>query len=248
MTPVEVKRIVGGLPSMTLEQGEAMTRFIGEQGIGDILELGFHHGVSTCYMAAALAGRGGGSITTIDLEAARAAAPNVEALLERVGERGRVRVHYEPSSYAWRLMRFLEEDPAPRFDLCYLDGAHTWRDDALAFFLADRLLRPGGWIVLDDLDWTFAASPSLKDAGWVRALPADERTEPQVRKIYELLVKPHPGYHNFVVRDGWAYAQKRAGLPRAARDVVTEVRVERVHVGLGGLAVRAARLLLGRRA
>ena len=50
----EVRRIVGNLPHMTLRQAETITQFIADQHIEAILELGFEHGVSTCYMAAAL--------------------------------------------------------------------------------------------------------------------------------------------------------------------------------------------------
>ena len=43
----------------------------------------------------------------------------------------------------------------------------------------------------------------------VQSMPQDERTTPQVRKIYELLVKDHANYHNFCVEHGWVYAQKK---------------------------------------
>jgi len=209
MTCEEVKDLVGDTPHMTLEQGRAITKFIEERKAKDILELGFRHGVSTCYMAAALKKRGGGSIVTIDLESARREEPCIEGLLERAGLRDQVTVFYEPTSYTWRLMRFLQEDPRPRFDFCYLDGAHSWFVDGFAFFLVDRLLRPGGWIILDDLNWTYAQSPSLGETDWVKNMPQDEKTTPQVKLVYELLVKTHPGYHNFAVKNGWAYAQKR---------------------------------------
>jgi predicted O-methyltransferase YrrM len=237
---------------MTLEQAETITKFIADKQVEAILELGFNHGVSTCYMAAALAELGRGSIVTIDLEWTRKATPNIEELLDRIGERHRVKVFYEPTSYTWRIMRFLEEDPTPRFDLCYLDGAHSWFDDALAFFLVDRLLRPGGWIIFDDLDWTFARSPSVKEREWVRSMPLDERTTPQVKKIYELLVKTHPNYHNFRLEDGWAFAQKQdtkdISIQPSQREIVTElfVRVERIQVGLGGGLMSVVNKLRGK--
>ena len=235
----DVKSVVGDLPNMSLKQATTITKFITDNQTKAILELGFKHGVSTCYMAAALSELGRGSIVTIDLELARENRPNVEELLDRIGERGRVTVFYEPTSYTWRLMRFLEENPAPRFDLCYLDGAHDWYVDALAFFLVDRLLQPGGWIIFDDIDWTYATSPSLKGTELVRRMPADEQTTPQVKKIYELLVKTHPSYHNFRLEDGWAFAQKResgsGGSSVVQREVLTELRVQKVHVGLGAV-------------
>ena len=86
----EVRSVVGNLPYMTLKQAEIIAEFIADKQIETILELGFKHGVSTCYMAAALADLGRGSIVAIDLEQARAATPNIEELLNRIGERRRV--------------------------------------------------------------------------------------------------------------------------------------------------------------
>lgn len=150
----EVGRVVGDTPNMTQEQAHRLTEFMTRERVLDVLELGFNHGVSTSYMAAHLTGRGG-HITTIDFVSARHREPNIEGLLGKFGLRNLVTIHYEPTSYTWRLMKLLEEDDSPRFDLCYIDGAHSWFVDGFAFFLVDRLLRPGGWIVFDDLDWTF---------------------------------------------------------------------------------------------
>lgn len=217
MDNVRVKELVGDTSHMSLYQANRLTAFMAEHAVQNVLELGFAHGVSTCYMAAALARFGSGSIVTIDLESARQREPNIEELLARVGQSGRVTVYFEPTSYTWRLMKFLEEERRPAFDLCYIDGAHNWFVDGFAFFLVHLLLKPGGWIIFDDLDWTYATSPSLAHTERVRRMPEDERTTPQVRKVYELLVKSHPQYHNFRMENGWAYAQKKC-------DSVSELR------------------------
>ena len=209
---------------MSLEQAHRITDFIHEHRVSDILELGFAHGVSTCYMAAALAEAEGGSIVTIDRESASRCVPNIEYLLKECGYHDMVTYYYEPTSYTWRLMKSIEENAAPRFDLCYIDGAHTWFVDGFAFFLVDRLLRPGGWIIFDDLDWTYATSPSLRDIEQIQSIPLEERETPQIRKVYELLVKPHPHYNNFRTQDGWAYAQKIndtiTGVPTIRQETV----------------------------
>jgi len=217
MDNVRVKELIGDTSHMSLYQANRLTAFMAEHAVQNVLELGFAHGVSTCYMAAALARFGSGSIVTIDLESARQREPNIEELLARVGQSGRVTVYFEPTSYTWRLMKFLEEERRPAFDLCYIDGAHNWFVDGFAFFLVHLLLKPGGWIIFDDLDWTYATSPSLAHTERVRRMPEDERTTPQVRKVYELLVKSHPQYHNFRMENGWAYAQKKC-------DSVSELR------------------------
>ncbi len=233
MSPEAVKEVVGDLPWMSLPQARTMTAFIREHRLQEILELGFYSGVSTCYLAAAIEDLSSGAVTTIDLEKARAHRPNIEELLEKTGLRQRVRIFYEPSSYTWRLMRFLEEDPAPRFDFCYLDGAHQWAVDGFAFFLVDRLLRPGGWIVFDDLDWNVADCPVNRDSEWARRLPPEERNTAQIRKVYELLVKTHPSYTEFRVEAGMAYARKRPAAVWEPKAIQREVEVKWVPVPEG---------------
>src|SRR6187401_1593211 len=147
LTNADVKRIVGDLPQMTLAQAERVTALLEEQRLTSVLELGWNHGVSTCYMAAALERMGEGHITTIDL-AGRQVTPSIHDLLRQTGLQHRVTTFEEPTSYTWRLMRMLEEDPTPRYDFCYLDGAHSWFVDGFAFFLVDKLLKPGGWMLL----------------------------------------------------------------------------------------------------
>ena len=71
-----------------------------------------------------------------------------------------------------------------------------------------HLLKSGGWIIFDDFNWSYEKSHSLKDLDFVKNMPKDERVTPQVQKIYELLVKPHPDFCNFVTDGYWAYAQK----------------------------------------
>jgi len=227
---------------MSFEQAQKMAQFIRDHNIKDILELGFRYGVSTCYMAATLDELGGGHITTIDLEIVRDQSPNIEELLRKCQLTKYVDVFYEPSSYNWRLMKFLEQDPSPRFDFCYLDGAHDWFVDGFAFFLVDKLLRPGGWIIFDDLDWTYGQSPALKNSPKVKNMPAEEQTTPQVRRVYDLLAKTHPGYGDFMTdADGeWAYAHKLNGSSgNGHREVVREVVKE--EVGLGAALLRAYR-------
>ena len=235
-----VERVVAGVPYMKPEQARVITTKVVESGARDVLELGIMHGVSTCYMAEALEQSGRDwSITSLDREAALRNEPNVEDLLDRLGLRSRVTLLLEPRSYTWRLMKMLAEDPRPRFDFCYLDGAHSWDTDGFAFFLVDRLLRPGGWIVFDDLEWSYAGSPQMMAVDAVRALPADEQQARQVGLVFDLLVRPHPQYGEFAVRDGWGFAQKLATAADGPAPLRREYVVE--QVGLGAVAQRVYR-------
>jgi predicted O-methyltransferase YrrM len=205
MNLIKVKQAVEDLPYMTFKKAQVMQDFIHKHRISNILELGFFHGVSTCYMAAALEEVDQGSIVSIDLHSAQKRQPNIEELLEKCGYLDTVEFYYEPVSYNWRLMKLIEAQERT-FDLCYLDGGHDWYNTGLAFFLVDKLLRPGGWIIFDDLDWTMEHI----EAQWALRKPEEERVTPQVRKVWELLVKTHPHYSNFYEQGGWGYAQKVA--------------------------------------
>ncbi len=236
----KIKERVDSTPHMMLSDAKDMTDLIIEHRLENILELGFRHGVSTCYMAAALDEIGGGHITTIDLQSARSEDPNIETLLNDLGLENYVTIHYEPTSYIWRLMKMLEQDPTPRFDFCYIDGAHDWYTDGFAFFLVDRLLKPGGWIIFDDIDWSYAISPAWRNSEMVKNMPEDEKQTAQVQKVYDLLVKPHPSYCEFKIKGDWAYARKQAVSSNAP---ASEIRKEIIYqeVGLGAAVMRIAR-------
>jgi predicted O-methyltransferase YrrM len=206
----EVRDAVAGVPHLTESQGRQLYDFVLSAKPLSVLELGFAHGVSACYIAAALAANGAGRLTTIDLESARERRPDIAQLLDRTGLADRVRPVHTPSSYTWELMRMLEEtgpDERP-FDFVFIDGAHTWDTDGFAFFLLDRLLAIGGSVLFDDLDWTYATSPTLKDTPFVAALTEQERTTPQVGKVFDLLVRRHPAYGDVRVDGSFGWARK----------------------------------------
>ncbi len=63
-------------------------------------------------------------------------------------------------SYCWPLAKLCLENEGGSgiFDLAYLDGAHALSHDGLACVLLKKLIRKGGYLVLDDLNWSFANS------------------------------------------------------------------------------------------
>ncbi|HEY5049691.1 MAG TPA: hypothetical protein VII50_02230, partial [Acidothermaceae bacterium] len=106
-----------------------------------------------------------------------------------------------------------------------------------------KLLRPGGWMVFDDLPWTYASSPALSQLPWVQKMSDEERTTPQVQRIFDLLVKTHPAYDLFREEGQWGLAQKALTTSGTGAEVriVKEVEVRREKYGLGAVAVKAAR-------
>jgi hypothetical protein len=136
--------------------------------------------------------------------------PTIHSVLGGLGLSHRVSVHVEPRCLTWRLMRLIEASDGPCFDFCYFDGGHSWLITGYAFFLVEKLLRPGGWMVFDDLDWSFQRMIGPDGPpDFIRAMPQDEVETPQVRKVFDLLVKPHPGFHNIRDDGVWGFAQKR---------------------------------------
>ena len=78
-TSNELKDIFG----MSFGQAKYLERFIKSKHLTSLLELGFAHGVSSCYMATMLKDCGGGHLTTIDLISAGHRNPNIEELLDK---------------------------------------------------------------------------------------------------------------------------------------------------------------------
>jgi predicted O-methyltransferase YrrM len=199
------------LPYMTTRQALVLGGLVEREGLSSLLELGTYHGKSTAYMAAVLEMRGRGSLVTIDRIDAKDREPNVYHILKKLSLSHRVQVYLEPRSFTWRLMRLIEEHESPCFDFCYFDGGHSWDVTGYAFFLVDRLLKPGGWVVFDDLDWTYERmiKPDEPMPGFVSRLPEEERSTAQVGKVWDLLVCRSVNYERHEVIGNWGIARKR---------------------------------------
>lgn len=237
---------------MTPDKGRAIYEFILKHEFSKVLELGFAHGVSTCYIAGALHELGRGKVVTVDNKSARARKPSIADLLHGSELVPFVDYHFEPRSYTWFLMRYLEHSLAPDIDFCYIDGAHTWDTDGFSFFLVDKCLKKGGWMLFDDLHWTYASSQAMQnkefldtilgDAQFLERLPAEEKETPQMLKVWELLVKNHPAYDRFVEEREWGFARKAVGATRSPPVVIqnresilayVERLMRRIHRRLG---------------
>jgi predicted O-methyltransferase YrrM len=150
------------LQYMKESQAVIMKNFIHEHEIKSILEIGFYKGKSTAYFAAILEDLGDGHVVTIDKKIARKYEPNIGETLALVGLSHRVTPIFAHRSHTWELGKLASEAPRPQFDMCYFDGGHTWDVTGFGFLLVDILLKPGGWIIFDDLDWTISKSLSRK--------------------------------------------------------------------------------------
>ena len=237
-TAAEVADLAGALPAgIAPERGVELYRFIREHRPRSCLELGVGHGVSALYIGAALEANGAGTLTTVDRQSAQGRTPPARDVIEQAGLSARIDVVYEATSYTWFLHDALRAQLAadgrvePRYDFVFIDGAHTWDVDALAFSLTDRLLRPGGWLLFDDLDWRL-------DARWP-SVPPGQRALAQVTEIWDLLVVTHPDYDTFRSDGQWGWARKSPTAPAASR-----LLVRRELVSATFALVRAARARL----
>jgi predicted O-methyltransferase YrrM len=217
-TYAEAERLVGDTAGgIAPSRGSELFEFVRRERPDQCLELGFAHGISSVYFAAALEANGAGTLTSVDNLSARDRKPSAAEFLERAGLSHRVTLVFERTSYNWFLHRRVRERTAggvcePYLDFCFIDGAHTWVDDGLAFFLVDKLLKPGGWILFDDLSWRM-------DERWPET-PREERDIAQVGEVFDLLVAQHPSYDMIETDGEWGWARKSETPAPSTRTVV----------------------------
>ena len=122
-----VGAVVGDTGYMTPARAEMIVDLIFDHKLSRAIEVGFALGVSTSYIAAALDETSPGGevlVTSIDLEPSADLSPKPEGFLGALGLTDRVDIYREATCATWRLMKLLDADPTPRFDLFFLMG-HT---------------------------------------------------------------------------------------------------------------------------
>ena len=244
----EVLAHVDGIPNMSRDRAKRVYEHLQSEGSRDVLELGTAHAVSAAYMAAAVEERGG-SVTTVDhVIATRERDPQPDRVLADAGLTASVnRVLVQDSSYTWWLgqqiaARSVGGVCTPAYDFVYIDGAHNWTIDGLSVFLVEKLLRPGGWLLLDDLAWSYGSVGSSFGPGQgpdALGLSDSERAIPHMKLVYDLIIAQHPGFGNFLVEDeDWGWAQKTSAGSRAVQRTVTTGWRGRVGGALRGVRQR----------
>ena len=237
-----VEEFVAGLPYIRRPNAKMLYDFIVRHRLRSVLELGFAHGVSSCFVAAALdevarrsnsadlAGSPPPRLTTVDLVANKHRDPSIEKLLDGLGLQRYVVVHRRQTGYHWFLHDEIKEQSAglnrcrPKYDLVIHDCSKDWTQLSSGFFLTDKLLKPGGWIVWDDVRWTYAGADRRRSETHGiphRSMSDAERETPHVKEVVELLAMQQPNYRDFrLVEDGlgWAWAQKARSADANAED------------------------------
>ena len=234
----EAARIVEGipLPHTSAGRGRVLYRHIRKNRPDNLLELGTARGGSAVFIAAALEANGAGHLTSVDSTRWRWMDPTPQEVLEKAGLSDWVTLDKRFSTYTWFLKTEIEKhlDPAgsiqPEYDFIFLDGSKNWSTDGLAAVLAEKLLRPGGWLLLDDLSWSYeknCETPRHYEIE-ITKLSDEERIQPHLRAIFDLLIRTNPAFDQFLVQDHWwGWARKSPDMSRhISGGVVSGRRIE----------------------
>jgi len=161
------------------EEGNFLYRLISsDESITKTLEVGCAYGLSSLHICEALRNRQDTSHVIVDPDQMSAWHGVGIAQLERAG------IDFfdfipQPSELA--LPDLLRSQPE-RFDLVFIDGWHTFDQTMVDLFYANRLVRVGGYIVVDDCHWES-----------VSAAVSYYRNYPAFEQVREPAIVPHSG-------------------------------------------------------
>lgn len=214
----DATRLADGLPSphLTAPRGRELYEHILRERPRDVLELGTCRGGSTLYMAAALDVNGEGSITSLESSRASWSEPTAVELLSRAGLDCYAQLLRPSSTYNWYLRELVYKQRAQMtlgsFDMIFVDGAKDFSTVALSFVLSAELLRPGGWLVCDDLAWAYS---DYCPGGWyygvdLGTLTEEERRIPHVGEAFRLFIAESGLFDEVFATGGWMGWAKRA--------------------------------------
>lgn len=193
-------------------------------GARECLELGTGYGATTCVIAAALEELGGGRVTTVDIMVHEPI--GIHVLAAHTGLSRYMNIVCDTAGYNWHLADMIAARTgngvcAPCLDFCFLDGAHEWGADALAVFLVAKLLRPGAWLAMDDLDFRLRGCMPAWETEFA-GRTEKELDAYQLDRVFNLVLRQHPDFGEFALADtgrtGWArkkHSEPAAWLPVA---------------------------------
>ena len=210
----EAARIVEKVPSphIPASRGRLLYEHIRKNRPESLLELGTARGGSAVFLASALEANGQGHLTTVDSTRWNWVDPTPQEVLGRAGLAHRVTFDKRFSTYSWFLKSEIEKHLTshgtvqPVYDFIFLDGAKNWSTDGIAVVTAEKLLKPGGWLLLDDLGWSYGEHAADSDRHYeieIAKLSDSERDEPHLRRIFDLLIATNPAFDQLVIQDNW---------------------------------------------
>lgn len=143
-------------PGVKYAEGLALYDLIRNRGAGETLEVGMAIGLSALFMCQAHKDGGGGRHTAVDPRQGEEYRFTGVKNVERAGLGSYLRLLHAPSDEA--LPRLVSDGET--FDLIFIDGKHLFDFVLVDFYYADKLIRPGGCVVLHDY-WMPAVRKAL---------------------------------------------------------------------------------------
>jgi hypothetical protein len=134
--------------SVTPGRARFMGKICAAEGALTSVETGMAWGLSTLTILEALIQNGAGQRAHVVMDPAQSSKYHKAAVraVRDVGAAEMLEFYEEPSELA--LPRLLAQ--GRRFDFAYIDGNHTFEGAFIDFFYIDRMLKPGGVLVIDD--------------------------------------------------------------------------------------------------
>jgi predicted O-methyltransferase YrrM len=161
-----------------------------------VAEIGVGIGATTIQVAELLKNRG--EIHIFDF------AESVDELSKDLAQRGFTNVTGHGNSkrywdsYHWSLAKLIASSRQNTlYDVIYIDGAHTYLHDALAFFMCDRLLKVGGSVIFDDYAWRYADSRYMRGER-DNYMTKEQIEATQIKMFIDDLVATHVNYETVV--------------------------------------------------
>jgi len=119
--------------------------------------------------------------------------------LKNVESNGKINIYAcsdkEYDSYFWELAKVYEQIPdSAIYDVVYLDGSHTYPVDGATVPLLMKMLKRGGILILDDTDWTMAASPTCNTQENKTKFTRDQMISPHVALLERLFLRDNQDF------------------------------------------------------
>jgi predicted O-methyltransferase YrrM len=134
---------------MSPEELVRLHELVARQDCTNVLEIGMGSGTSSVVMLAALAGKAGARLTSVDPFQTANFQRSGRGRVERMGYGDRHRLIEEPDYLAMPQLLSSGE----RFDFILVDGYHSFDYTLVDVFYADLLLRPNGILAVHDSSW-----------------------------------------------------------------------------------------------
>ncbi len=136
--------------NVTREEGAFLQGVLEKTPGTDSLEIGLAYGVSTLFFCDVLAKRPGARHVVVDPMQNSDEWKGIGLKnLERAGFKDLIEFHEAPAHLALPEL----EKQGRRFDFAFIDGWHTFDYALVDFFLVDKLLKVGGVVAFDDVDF-----------------------------------------------------------------------------------------------